>query len=142
MIATPKPKTRHEKTDTLAPFYGAFGLPLAGKAQYNKSSTPTTSSTDKTILYELERNELITPAYFGLSINPVMSILAPSTCNIGGDWNSLYLAQSPRASPAGYHIAYLDNLTGNDNKGRALWRLGYLRHACQLQKNIPFRPAY
>lgn len=86
--------------------FGALILPFAGNAQY-------TPSTDKTILYELERNEPANSGLFGVSVNPAYLDVHNLNTNIGGGLELFYSFKSRLRISGNYHIAYLDNLGGD-----------------------------
>ena len=89
--------------------FGALILPFAGNAQY----TPT---SNRTINYELERNEPANSGLFGVSVNPAYVDGSSLNNNVGGGLELFYTFKSYLRISGSYHIAYLDNITGDDNK--------------------------
>lgn len=90
-----------------------MALSFTGMAQNN----PNTSSTEKTILYELERNEPANSGLFGLAVNPVYVDGNMLNLNLGAGLEFFYTYKSKLRVSGGYHFAYFDNATGSGHKG-------------------------
>ena len=90
--------------------FGALTMPFAGNSQYNRSAPPS----DKSISYQLQRNEPAQSGLFGLVVNPVYIDGSKLNFNIGGGLELFYTFNSHLRISGGYHYAYLDNLKGDD----------------------------
>lgn len=88
---------------------GALALSFTGYAQWNRHKGK--DDEDRTINYELKRNEPTKSGLYGVVINPVYLDGNKLNLNIGGGVEFFYTFKSDLRISGGYHFAYIDNLT-------------------------------
>jgi hypothetical protein len=90
--------------------FGALTLPFAGNSQ---SKFPS----ERTINYELERNEPTKSGLFGLVVNPVYVDGYKLNISVGGGLGFFYTMDSRLRISGGFQYAYLDNITNGGHSG-------------------------
>jgi hypothetical protein len=96
--------------------FGVLALPFAGRSQFTKPTGSSNRNSDRTISYELDRNEPSNMGLFGLIVTPVYLGGNRTSASVGGGIEGFYSYKSHLRITAGARIAYADNFSGDSRK--------------------------